>query len=369
MMVAMALSLIIVASLAELFANMSRANQEMAKTNSQIENARFAMQFLQSDIVHGGFWGGYIPEFDDLSITSVPTDAPAIVPDPCLAFDTPWSAAYTNALLGISVQVYSEVPPNCAGVVTNKLANTDVLVVRHANTCLPGDANCEADIAGQLYMQVSNCDTEIDAGNTEVLDPNSFPLTQRDCVTPAPKRKFIQNIYYVRDHLITPGDGIPTLMRSEFGLAGGIPGQMQAVPLVEGIERFRVEVGIDDTSKTAEGVNYGAAILWADPSNLSTARNRGDGIPDGAFIYCDGSAAPPCTPAQLTDIVALRLYLLARADQSSPGYADTKTYALGSAGAVGPFNDDFKRHLFSTTVRLNNVAGRRDTPPLEVVAP
>ena len=146
MMVAMALSLIIVASLAELFANMSRANQEMAKTNSQIENARFAMQFLQSDIVHGGFWGGYIPEFDDLSITSVPTDAPAIVPDPCLAFDTPWSAAYTNALLGISVQVYSDVPPTCAGVVTNKLADTDVLVVRHANTCLPGDANCEADI-------------------------------------------------------------------------------------------------------------------------------------------------------------------------------------------------------------------------------
>jgi type IV pilus assembly protein PilW len=29
---------------------------------------------------------------------------------------------------------------------------------------------------------------------------------------------------------------------------------------------------------------------------------------------------------------------------------------------MGPFNDSFKRHVFSTTVRLVNPAGRRETP-------
>jgi type IV pilus assembly protein PilW len=34
---------------------------------------------------------------------------------------------------------------------------------------------------------------------------------------------------------------------------------------------------------------------------------------------------------------------------------------LGTA-ALGPFNDHYKRHVFSTSVRLTNISGRRETP-------
>jgi type IV pilus assembly protein PilW len=377
LMVAITLGMLIVTALIALFLNINRTNTEMAKTNSQIENGRFAIQLLQSDIVHGGFFGGYVPQFDDLTLTAVPTDAPTAVPNPCLDYATPWTAAYITNLLGIPVQAYGNTPPSGGGCVTNlatnKQANTDVLVVRHAETCVAGSGgNCEADIAGKLYFQSSlsyylpiprpipepNCPAGRTADATPyILDTAGFgTLNKKDCDTDVTeKRKFISNIYYIRDYAKTAGDGIPTLMLSQFdGLA-----HQEAVPLIEGIEGFRVELGIDNLSKTGAAVNYTAAINWANPANLTTPTNRGDGVPDGAFVRC--TDAIPCTAAQLTNVVAVKLYVLARADKVSPGYADSKTYALGNS-TLGPYGDGFKRHVFSTTVRLNNISGRRETP-------
>ncbi|OGV77483.1 MAG: pilus assembly protein PilW [Methylotenera sp. RIFCSPLOWO2_02_FULL_45_14] len=377
LMVAITLGMLIVAALIALFLNINRTNTEMAKTNSQIENGRFAMQILQSDIVHGGFWGGYVPQFDDLTLTTAPTDAPTAVPNPCLDYATPWTAAHITNLIGIPVQAYGNTPPSGGGCVTNlatnKQANTDVLVVRHAETCIAGSGgNCEADIVGKLYFQSSlsyhlpiprpipepNCP----AGRTAdaapyILNTAGFgTLNKKDCDTDVTeKRKFISSIYYIRDYAKTVGDGIPTLMLSQFdGLA-----HQEAVPLIEGIEGFRVELGIDNLSKTGAAVNYTAAINWLNPANLTTPTNRGDGVPDGAFVRC--TDAIPCTAAQLTNAVAVKLYVLARADKVSPGYTDSKTYALGSS-TLGPYGDGFKRHVFSTTVRLNNISGRRETP-------
>jgi len=367
LMIAMALSLIIVAAIAQLFAGMSRANQEMAKTSSQIENARFSIQFITNDLVHAGYWDSFVPEFDDLTFDdTAPTDYPTIVPDPCATATFPLTAAVRNQLIGLPIQVYNAVPGSCGTALPNKLANTDVLVVRHVNTCVPGDTNCETDVSGKLYFQASNCEDELDLGQNYVFDPSAHSLKQIDCLAVESKRKVIQNIYYIRDFAVTGGDGIPTLMRSEFDLVGGTLAQQPAVALVEGIERFRVELGIDSLSDTGATVfpiaaapDPNAIIDWADDNNLTSPQNRGDGIPDGAFIYCGAG----CSVYQLANTVAVKLYILARADVATPGYTDTKDYKLGSPAAIGPFNDSFKRHVFSTTVRLNNVAGRRETPP------
>ena len=186
-----------------------------------------------------------------------------------------------------------------------------------------------------------------------------FPLTQRDCVTPAEQRRFMSTIYYVRDYAEAPGDGIPTLMRSQFDLAGGVLAHQPAVPLIEGINGFRVEFGIDDLSETGGAVDYTAALDWVDPDTRTSATNRGDGVPDDAFVHC--TTAVPCAVGDLTNVTAVRLYVLARSREPSQGHEDTKTYALGDA-VLGPFNDAFQRHLFVTTIRLPNVLGRRITP-------
>lgn len=366
LMIAMGLSMFIVLALAEMYVNMARSNQELAKTSVQIENARYATQFLESDIIHAGYWGGFVPEFDDLSLIGTPTDTPTLIPDPCLAYSagTPWTTAQIDAFLGIPVQVESDIPGTCGTVIVDKLANTDVLIVRHAEACVVGTAgNCDADVSGELYFQVSNCILELSAGQVYSIDPASYTLRERNCDatgggTVAAKRKYIQSIYYVRDHAIVAGDGIPTLMRSDFGLDSGVLRPLPAQPLVEGIERFRVEVGLDSLSDSAEAVDYSAEIVWSDAGDHHSPRNRGDGTPE-SFIHCGTG----CTLPQLIDTVAVRAHLLVRARESTAGYVDTKDYVLGGTTVLASaLADNFKRHAFSTTARLYNVSGRRETP-------
>src|SRR5437868_3959337 len=76
LMISMTISLLILAALVGLFVNTSRSQSEMAKTNGLIENGRFAMQLLEGDLVHAGYWGGYIPGFDDLTSEAIPGDVP-----------------------------------------------------------------------------------------------------------------------------------------------------------------------------------------------------------------------------------------------------------------------------------------------------
>ncbi|WP_447777195.1 PilW family protein [Variovorax boronicumulans] len=358
LMVAITIMLIVMAALLTLFLNVSGSQREMERVNRQIETGRLSIFVLENEISHAGFWENYMPEFDDLTVNVAPTHVPTgAVPDPCLAYSAAnWTEDYKRQLLDLPVQVYNSVPVTCTDLLPRHKTGTDIVVVRHAETCLPGTTNCEADVAGAMYFQSSLCGTQ---------KPSSFDLSTgafdqmflKDCTTPSPKRKLVTDIYYVRDYAEAVGDGIPTLSRSRFDLAGGALAQQPPTPLIEGVEGFRVELGLDTLSKTGAAVNYAQAIAWADAADKSTPANRGDGSPDGAFVHCGAT----CTADQLVNVVAVKLHVLARAAAISPGHTDTRTYQMGAV-ALGPFNDHYKRHAFATTVRLTNVTGRRETP-------
>jgi type IV pilus assembly protein PilW len=390
-MISIVIGLLLVLAMMTLLINVSRNNSELNKTNRLIENGRFALQLLEADISHAGYWSGFVPQFDDLTTIGIPSDYPAAVPDPCLAHTTPWTPAHITNLIGVSVQGYEIASPvpsptlsECASKVVSPKASTDVLVVRHVENCLPGVDGCAAFTEGDLYLQIERCGTTTpspayklatypaDASTANTV----FPLKQRAAavsgVIPActdasvgfeEKRKFISNIYYIRNYAVTAGDGIPTLMRSQFGTEtiGGVSVlQHQAPqPLIEGVEGFRVEYGVDSLSDTGAAVNFAAAINWANPANKTSPTNRGDGIPDGAYVRC--TTVLPCTVNQLANTVAVRIYVLVRTEQTTPGYIDRKTYNLGST-SLGPFDDAYKRHLFTQTIRLNNISTRRETP-------
>jgi hypothetical protein len=217
-----------------------------------------------------------------------------------------------------------------------------------------------------------------------MLGTTSFPLHKKDCVgtgtpaslpinggTLADKRRFISNIYYVHEypHPDAPREVIPTLVRSQFDLAGGTLAHQAPVALIEGIEGFRVVLGIDNVSDSGDPVSYTGAIAWADPTEKTSPTNRGDGAPD-EFVRC--TSATPCTAAQLTNVVAVKLYLLVRSRDRTPDHRDDRTYCLGERDADGgcpgentipAANDNYKRHVFATSVRLTNVSARRETPP------
>lgn len=360
LMVAMTISLLILAALVALFTNTSRSNREFARANGMIESGRLAIQVLEADVQHAGYWGTYVAAFEDQTAEGAPTDAPTVVPDPCLAYDPAtwlWDSDHVKSLLGVPVQAYDDATV-CPGIVTDRQPGTDVLVVRHAENCVPGASpNCEPVVAGRLYFQDSLCSTDPIPGF--VLATAGFTMNQRNCTTLAEQRRFMSTLYYVRDHADAPGDGIPTLMRSQFDLNGGVLTHQPAVPLIEGIQGFRVELGIDDLSETGAPVDYGAAVDWVDPDTRTSAANRGDGVPDDDYVHC--TTAVPCAVGDLTNVTAVRLYVLARSREPSQGTVDAKTYTLGDT-VLGPFDDAFQRHLFVSTIRLPNVSGRRITP-------
>jgi type IV pilus assembly protein PilW len=349
LMVAMVISLLIMAAVLTLFLDVTRTNDDMAKTNVQIENGRFSLQMIGNDLMHAGFWDGYIPEYDDLTATTEPAGYPDTFtpPEPCLGFAS-WTPAYTDNLLRMPVQSFPEVPAGCEGIVKNHKVDTDVLVVRHINNCVADSDDCDASNPSRVYFQTSFCSEA--SPYDYVLDKSGFTLQKRDCENPADKRRLVMHIYFIRDD--------DTLMRAEF-VAGDDPDTEWSVqPMIDGVEHFVVELGVDNLSDSGEDVDYEQPVLWADPLNKVSPRNRGDGAPDGDFVRCPEDG---CDIEQLLNVVAAKLYLLVRSPQESVGYTDNKTYTLGSADPVTP-GDSFKRHLYSTSVRLHNVSARRETP-------
>lgn len=376
LMISIAIGLVILAALVALFVNSSRNNREMATANSVIENGRFAIELLESDIVHAGYWSTYVPDFDDpTSDDAAPASTPVGAPPAlCEAYDpATWvtGTAVMNRLLGIPVQVFpaADAEAACGAVVADVVDGTDVLVLRHAERCAPGTGSCDADDPGQpeIFLQASLCADEIAAspyvfGRTgaDPFDP-PFVLTRRDCVTPAEKRRFASYIYFVRDYAVAPGDGIPTLMRAEFDRVGGAIGYQAPVPLIEGIDGIWFELGVDNLSITGDAVDNSAAVAWEDEDTKTRATNRGDGVPD-VYRRCDPVCDDAADTLDLMNVTSVKLYVVARSREATPGYTDTKTYVAGAAGDIGPFDDGFKRHLYSTTIRLPNVSGRRERP-------
>ncbi len=329
LMVAMALGLLILAGLTTIFVSNSRARSEMERAGQQIDNGRYAVQLLADGLRNSG----YLAKFDPRPLTT-----PATKPDPCATVLTT-----LNTALPLAVQGYDNGAdaPTCLSDVK---PGTDILVVRRASTCAVGDANCDAQISGAPYFQASECSSATELSSTNVanyyaFDTNTDNLTlqQKDCATLAAIHQYRTHIYFVANN-DKSGDGIPTLKRAELSASG-----FSIVPLVEGIEKLELEYGID-TSVPTSGA---PAVFTADPDSY------------------DGCTAATCM-GYWRNTVAAKIYLLARNTTTSAGYTDGKTYSLGlnadgTPNTIGPFNDQYKRHAYEATVRLNNTAGR-NTP-------
>ncbi len=373
LMLAMTIGLLILAGLTTVFVNSSQSYAELRKTSEQIENGRYAIEYLAQDIRHAGFYG----EFSALP------DAPATLPDPCTA-PTPGVVSSTqNTDLAYPVQGYpaasfitsASVPTNCATsaliAAANLMAGSDILVVRRADSsALPVTATTSASaVANAVYIQTAPNDAQIQLGTGGAIDFTMDPagnalatnsaFRQRPDTTAttsgappvfprvaAKIRKYRTHVYFVAPCSVPSGGGsvctgsaddngrpIPTLKRLEMGASG----TFSIVPIAEGIQAVRLEYGIDDTPATKDA---GTGLI-------------GDGFPD-SYVHAPSAA-------QFSNAVSARVYVLARNTSPTNGYTDNKTYTLGTATTAAA-NDRYKRHVYGSEVRIVNAAGRREIP-------
>jgi len=372
LMIAMTIGLLLLAGLVMIFVNSSEANRELQKTAQQIENGRYAVDVVSQDLRLAGFYG-HIHELNNIAMPGM------IPPDPCVSA---LGAALTSSLR-FPVQGYrgsvhattpvSDAPANvsstsCTALSTANLRpGSDVLVIRRADTNPLGAVDITTTNA--FYIQATSSALEVQLGGGAAIGncPSANEHCKADGATPsalklangaapapsAPIRRLRVHVYFVAPCSIPNGGGtvctgtsddggrpIPTLKRLELTSSGTIT----IVPMVEGIEYFKVEYGVD-TAPSSVNVNTGYI---------------GDGTVDS---YSQA-------PADWTTVIAAKIYLLARNTEPTQGFTDTKTYLLGSAAATDNIavpaaagsEARYKRHVYTAAVQLVNSAGRREIP-------
>lgn len=334
LMVAIVIGLIILASLSTLFVNQSKIRAELEKSNRMIDNGRYAMELISESLQLAGYYDNYAP-----------SGVPSSTPDPCSLTTIRTAATNLNVLLnhvqgydasGVSASIST---PPCS---ISAKTGSDILALRRASTSSVTVAAVAAGIAAggasatavtnTTYLQVSNCATDSIPGYQIASGAAVFTAYhKKNCTAsgagvgdgPSDLRPFIVQTYFISPNNVT-GDGIPTLKRVELDHTTAT---FVTTPLVEGIEYMQFDYGLDTNA---------------------------DGAPDSY------SSAPATT--EWPNVVSVKINIIARNLETTKGYTDGKTYELGTAGTFGPFSDGYKRHAYTSVVRLVNPSSRRETP-------
>lgn len=328
LMVALTIAGVLLLGMSAYFVNSSRNFSETERTSRQIENGRYASSLLAEDIRHAGFYGevGNVVNLPVSSAIALPANVPSI----CV-----FSLANVKAALSLPIQGLDE-PGTTPSCLPDYVSGTDILVIRRANTTTVSSASVGATTS--YYTQTAFCAT---ANPLFIVDQSGFTLTEKDCTTVRPVRQLHTYIYYIAKCSIgTNADGtckstdplLPTLKRAE----PTSNGTFLYTPLVEGIEDLQIEYGLDTS---------------------------GDGV-------ADTYKASPASVLEWSEVAAIRLHILARNADASPGFTDTKTYQLG-LNADGSVNSStpggsYRRHAYTEVIRVQNPSQRLESvfPPI-----
>lgn len=354
LMIALTLELLLVAGVTVLVSNTGQNYRATSGAAQQVESGRYAMEILTTDLHLAGFFGRLSPSLVNN------WNAPASLPDPCDVGTGTLVASLTSGIM-VPVTGYDNVttsPLSCitGGIVTG----SDILVVRRADTTAITRANLEPgtvyvqtgnNASGQLSYVVGLCSTATSCAGKAGSNTGSTPvdvsgnpaavfnLTIRDTADPsfpvALLRRYHLHVYYLRpwSTSATESPAIPTLVRLVLENRGGVP-TLTTEPLIEGIENFQIQYGLDDGGG-------GAGV----------AR---DGTPDRYLV-----GASSLTPANWAEVAAVRLSFLARNLTRETSYVDTKVYNLAGQAGITP-GGNYRRHAFVTVVRLTNVSTRKE---------
>ncbi len=335
-MVGLTVGMMLVAGLALMFGNASRASGELERSMRHIENGRHAIDLLSEDLSMAGFYGtAPVTRFSAGNINVTPCASAGVL----AAELNGTHAVAAPPTLPLPVRGYtpSEVPAQLPCMPLDWREDTQVLVLRRLDTTVLPVGN--PIVASSLVLQSSH---HPDDTLPFLATTSGNGLVLRDRAgQPNGVRRFILRIYYLsrcsecggtRD-----GDGIPTLRRLDLQANG-----FTSVPLAEGIEAAAFDYGFDTS---------------------------GDGVPDRWIGLAGTSGGPEAALADQAgwgNVVAVRISLLSRNTEATPGWQDSRSFPMGLQGlapyTVPAFTDTFKRRVASTTVRLHSVAGLRETP-------
>lgn len=331
LMIAMVIGLLVMGAVGGVYLSTSRNYTQDEMLSRMQENARFALHVLAGDLSMAGYWGPIV-SLDNINTTARSCTSTSTTSE-CLGLSAQSSlsvgtdcgpgtqgvasnwAISIDAPLEFSSQVASgSVARATYGCITASefLAGSDILAVKYAEGTELASGRDDAADAGDVFIRTNGNSAMLFSYATDLNVSEGSGITDW---------RYDSNIYYIRNYFLTPGDGIPTLVRKKlFG------NNMQTEPggVAQGIEYFHIMFGIDKDHDAA------------------------------ADVY---TSTP--TAAELADVTSARLYVLARSAASDPSYVNDKIYQLGDVTFDFSANpDNFYRRVFTAMVVLRNQRDR-----------
>lgn len=313
LMIAILLSSVLMAGLISVFSSNQNASRLMFDFGSLQEGVRTGNEILEVSLRQAGHFGGVksadITTHDSLAITGSGSCNKNWITDtstPIRGFD---GADAVGSVSGL--------PSNCIAS-DEYVAGTDVLSIKYASTM---DMTSIGSVdSSSVYIRTIVGSSASTLGE---IFKGSDGTTIGDATDPVGtyNYRYASELYYVRtcSHKVdgTCKDDIPSLVR--FQLDGTTFTEQL---LVEGVEQFQVEFGIDA---------------------------------DGNF-----TADSYLSPASITDwqrVVSVRYSLVVRGNSADKTMLDTKTYTLAGEVNYTPSGDDqaYHRRAYTKVVQLRNM--------------
>ena len=318
LMVAMAIGLFLLAGAISVFGktrDLYRTNDAAARLQ---DTARYAMSTIEADLRMANYWG--LMSRADL-IENGPALDLASPPDVDPAYALPaglggYAATIDSCgpMWAVKLPAYVEANDDAYGFDCAEFGTyavgSDQLTVRRASTqVIPAGALAASN--GQIKLQTSRVQGTLFANG--VL-PFGFSALASET------RPLVANGYYV-DQASELDPNLPSLRRKQLDFVGGAPA-ITDLEIAPGVEDLQIEFGADlDNDQNAD--------YFVQP---------GTTIPAG------------------DQVVAVRVWLLVRAEQPELGFVDNRTYDYASRTGVAAYApaDNFRRVLFSKTIALRN---------------
>ena len=303
------------------FISMKISTKDTMSIGELQESGRLAINIMQRDIEQVGFWGTY---YDDSFTTANTTVTATGVAGDCSEGANngsfPDLTSSSNFRTIYAKTTTSKDNLNCIndGIIPANDKETDILQLKF----LQGDPQ---------YDAVAGTNTTSDKINYFIAEQEqaSFvtgkhtPTNINATIWP-----YSHHVYYIKEEEYLVNNQkikVPALRRKRL-----VNGKMTSETIMEGVENMRFLFGLDTNSDSR-------VDTYKSPSTITAAEweNR-------------------------RGILTVQVFLLIRALQPDPGIKlKSQKYTLGEGAGKRElnFNDNYRRTVFTTTIRLSNVGG------------
>jgi type IV pilus assembly protein PilW len=322
LMVALVITLILLAGIGQVYLSSKKSFTIQDTLGRQQENARYAVEIVAQDVRRASYWGGNA-DIDYISGTLGMVNEDGT----CKTSDNSWGRMLDRPILGKN---NTNAGYDC--IPDSNYLGSDILVVRYQAPWQVPSQTTPSFEENRLYLRSAL--TAAGGALGRVFEGKDAGFVSNDMdhdlsTDPEPSERvaeLISHAYYIGPSGSTcRGAPVPSLFRETLN-KDGIP---EAEEIASGVERFEVRYGVDSDGDRS-----------VDEYRCAPGTNE------------DGCPATPVSASDWGNVIALQFWLLTRAECPETGYTNDTGYTM--PGVASPFNDAYRRQLYTTVVKLRN---------------